>query len=168
MWGNYLNPKVAGIMPYVPKQIRDSRRIQKYHQNTSGVTLQPDIPPPLKGHIFQSNNDCKNLSVQHRRNTNITRKGTKSPPQTAWPAIIEPSIFTFNQGEEGAFHNTIVTSLTLRQCVETAKESRKEGSNDKHFSTKALPKITIKEWRCIADMKSYLLPRHSLAKQKPL
>jgi len=83
--------------------------------------------------------------LQEKAPRNVSNKSRKSPPQAACPPRIEPSIFTFNQGEEGAFHNTVVTSLTLRQCVETAKESRKGGSDDKHFSTKALLEIAIKE-----------------------
>jgi len=68
------------------------------------------------------------------------------PPQAAWPAITEPSVLTFSQGEDGAFHNTEMISFTVRQWAATAIQSRKWESDGKHFPTEALPDKATKEW----------------------
>ena len=41
----------------------------------------------------------------------VPRESLKIPPQAANPPITEPSVLTFNQGEEGGFQRTKTMSL---------------------------------------------------------
>lgn len=84
----------------------------------------------------------------------MPRWSRNSPPHAANPPIIEPSVLTFNHGAVGAFHKTIIISLTLRQWGESAKELRKARSDCKHLPLEILPDIAIKEWiRTLAECK---------------